>query len=189
MRFKKKIDGKTCHHFFFFKTTVNPPKRTLMSKKAIQDYYEDDVAVCYGCGRNNSNGLRVKTHWDGKEGLCRFTPQSHHTAFPGYVYGGLLASLIDCHSTGTATAAAYDAEGREPGSDPPIRFVTGTLMVRYLRPTPIGEELVLRAQVKELGEKKAVIDCGLFAGETECVHGEVIVIRAPKIMMPGKTEI
>jgi len=159
-----------------------------MTEKAIQDCYVDDVAICYGCGRNNPQGLHVKTYWDGSEGLCRFTPQSYHTAFPGFVYGGLIASLIDCHSAGTATAAAYEAEGRAPGTEPPIRFVTGTLTVRYLRPTPVDRELVLRARVRELGKQKAVITCSLFAGDEECAQGEVIVIRAPKTMMPGKQE-
>ena len=160
-----------------------------MTKEAIQDWYADEVAICYGCGRNNRHGLHVRTIWEGNEGICRFTPQPYHTAFPGFVYGGLIASLIDCHSAGTATAAAYDAEGRAPGTDPPIRFVTGTLTVRYLRPTPIDGELVLRARVRELGGKKAVIDCSLFSGDEQCAQGEVIVIRAPQSMVPGKKEV
>ena len=159
-----------------------------MSEKPIQDYYDKEAAVCHGCGNDNPNGLHIKTYWNGTEGLCRFNPEPHHMAFPGYVYGGLIACLIDCHSTGTATAAAYDAEGREPGTDPPIRYVTGTLTVRFLRPTPMGSELLIRARVRELGEKKAVIDCSLFAGDEACAQGEVIVIRAPKAMLSGKKE-
>lgn len=154
-----------------------------MTELAIQDYYADELAVCYGCGRNNPHGLQIKTYWDGTEALCRFKPLGYHTAFPGYVYGGLIASLIDCHSLGTATAAAYEAEGRQPGTDPPIRYVTGTLQVRYLRPTPIGVELLLRARIKELHEKKVVVTCSLYAGDKEYAQGEVIVIRAPKAML------
>jgi acyl-coenzyme A thioesterase PaaI-like protein len=154
-----------------------------MPTKAIQDYYAEELAVCYGCGRTNPEGLHIKTHWDGSEGVCHFKPQAYHTAYPGYVYGGLIASLIDCHSTGTATAAAYEAEGREPDTDPPIRFVTGTLTVRFVRPTPIQGELTLRARVKELGKKKAVVTCSLFACKEECAQGEVVVVRAPKTMM------
>jgi acyl-coenzyme A thioesterase PaaI-like protein len=173
---------------FWISLAVHPWRRELMPEKAIQDYYDDEAAICHGCGYNNPNGLHIKTYWDGAEGLCRFTPQPHDTAFPGYVYGGLIACLIDCHSTGAATAAAYDAEGREPGTDPHIRFVTGTLTVRFLRPTPIGSELLLRARVREFGEKKVVVDCSVFARDEECVYGEVIVIRAPKALIPGKTE-
>ena len=47
-------------------------------------------------------GLQIKSYWDGDETVTRFTPRPQHTAIPGYVYGGLIASLIDCHSTGTA---------------------------------------------------------------------------------------
>ena len=154
-----------------------------MTAKAIQDHYAEEMAVCYGCGRTNPKGLHIKTYWDGSEGVCQFKPQPHHTAYPGYVYGGLIASLIDCHCTGTATAAAYQAEGREPGTEPAIRFVTGTLTVRYVRPTPIEDELILRARVKELGKKKAIVTCSLFSGHAECAQGEVIVVRAPKTMM------
>ena len=72
----------------------------------FQDSYPDDVSHCYGCGRLNPHGLQIKSYWEGEEAVCRYRPQPYHTAIPGYVYGGLIASLIDCHSTGTASAAA-----------------------------------------------------------------------------------
>jgi len=83
-----------------------------MTLKPFQDYYPDQLAHCYGCGRLNEHGLQIKSFWDGEESVCVFQPQPYHTAIPGYVYGGLIASLIDCHSTGTASAAAYRAQGR-----------------------------------------------------------------------------
>lgn len=52
-----------------------------MSEKPIQDYYPDEVAVCYGCGRKNPDGLHVQTHWQGNEGVCHFTPKTYHPAF------------------------------------------------------------------------------------------------------------
>ena len=109
--------------------------------KAFQDFYPDPLAHCYGCGRLNAQGHQIKTIWDGDETVTRFTPQPYHTAIPGFVYGGLIASLIDCHSTGTAAAAMYRAEGREMDSQPPFRFVTGSLHVDFLKPTPLGVEL------------------------------------------------
>lgn len=148
-----------------------------MIPKAIQDFYPDETAICYGCGRNNPHGLHIRTIWDGKEGVFRYTPEAHHTAFPGVVYGGLIASLIDCHSIGTAIAAAYDAEGRSPGSLPAIAYVTGNLNVRYLAPTPAGKELMLRARVKEIQGKKAIITCSLSAENIECATAEVVAIR------------
>ena len=109
-----------------------------MTEKAIQDFYPDDLSHCYGCGRLNEHGHQLKTRWDGDETVSFFEPWPEHIAIPGYVYGGLIASLIDCHGTGTAAAAAYREAGREPGTEPPFRFVTASLGVRYLRPTPMG---------------------------------------------------
>ena len=84
-----------------------------MEAKAFQDTYPENVAHCYGCGRLNEHGLQIKSYWDGEETICHFRPRPYHTAVPGYVYGGLIASLIDCHGTGTAAAAAGRAEGRD----------------------------------------------------------------------------
>jgi pimeloyl-ACP methyl ester carboxylesterase len=72
--------------------------------KAFQDYYPEHVAHCYGCGTNNSHGHQIKTHWVGDEVVTLFTPEPYQMSVPGFAYGGLIASLIDCH--GTATAAA-----------------------------------------------------------------------------------
>ncbi|MCD6136991.1 MAG: PaaI family thioesterase [Deltaproteobacteria bacterium] len=150
-----------------------------MTEKAIQDSYPDEGAICYGCGPHNPHGLHIRTYWDGEEGICHFKPRPYHTAFPGFVYGGLIASLIDCHSIGTAIAASYEAEGRQPGTEPRITLVTGTLKVRYLHPTPIDTELVLRARVKELYKKKVIVTCSVYAKGRECAQGEVIGVRAP----------
>lgn len=156
-----------------------------MSNTPIQDTYPGDIAVCYGCGRNNGHGLHIETRWDGTAGVSRFMPQDYHTAFPGYVYGGLLASLIDCHSIGTAIAAMYAAEGRAAGTDPDITCVTANLNVDYLKPTPIGTELILRAHIKELTAKKAIVICSLVAADEETVRGQVVAVRVPSRAMMG----
>jgi acyl-coenzyme A thioesterase PaaI-like protein len=148
-----------------------------MKIEAIQDFYPDDIAICYGCGKNNDHGLHIRTFWDGKEGIFRFRPEPYHTAFPGVVYGGLIASLIDCHSIGTAIAASYQAEDRAPDTEPEIMYVTGKLTVSFVKPTPTGKELLLRAHVKELAEKKAIITCSLYVEDEICAEGEVVVVR------------
>src|SRR3989304_4344608 len=86
-----------------------------MSSKPVQDFYPEDLAWCYGCGRLTPDGYHLKTVWEGEETVTRFTPRPYHIAIPGYVNGGVLASLIDCHGTGSAAAAAYPAEGRGGG--------------------------------------------------------------------------
>jgi acyl-coenzyme A thioesterase PaaI-like protein len=151
-----------------------------MSEKAFQDYYPDHWSHCYGCGRLNEAGLQIKSYWDGDETVCLFTPRPQHTAIPGFVYGGLIASLIDCHGTGTAAAAAYQAEGRPMDSEPPIRFLTGTLNVKYLKPTPLGPPIELRGQLIEVKERKVVIEIKVSVAGTVTATGEVIAIQVPE---------
>jgi acyl-coenzyme A thioesterase PaaI-like protein len=148
--------------------------------KAFQDYYPEHLAHCYGCGCLNEHGYRIKTYWDGVESVTRFSPQPFHTAVPGIVYGGLLASLIDCHSTGTAAAAMYREEGRDMDTAPPFRFVTGSLLVRYLQPTTLGPELVIRGRVNEIKGRKVVVHSSVLVGAVMSVSGEVVAIQMPE---------
>lgn len=151
-----------------------------MTDKAFQDYYPENLAHCYGCGHLNDHGHRIKTYWEGDESVTRYTPEPYHTAIPGFVYGGLLASLVDCHSTGTAAAAMYRSEGRAMDSEPPFRFVTGSLHVDYLKPTPMGCELTLRGKVKEIRGRKVVVETTLYANGVATVRGEVVAVQMPE---------
>ena len=155
-----------------------------MTDKAFQDYYLDEFAVCYGCGRLNEHGHQIKSYWDGDETVAHFTPAPYHTAIPGFVYGGLIASLVDRHGTGTASAAAYRAAGREMGTAPALRFVTGSLQVSYLAPTPLGVELELRGKPVEVKEKKVVVDITVSANGQITAKGQVIAVRMPESMKP-----
>jgi acyl-coenzyme A thioesterase PaaI-like protein len=154
-----------------------------MMPKAFQDYYPDELSYCYGCGRLNEHGLQIKTCWDGDETVTRFQPRPYHIAIPGYVYGGLIASLIDCHATGTAAAAAYRAEGRPMDSEPPLRFVTASLHVDYLCPTPLGVPLEVRGRVKEIKGRKVVVEATLSAEGQVCARGEVVAVQMPEQML------
>ena len=147
--------------------------------KAFQDYYPESFAQCYGCGHLNDSGHQFKTYWDGEESITRYTPEPYHTAVPGYVYGGLLASLIDCHSTGTAAAALYRAEGREMDTLPALRCVTASLHVDYLKPTPLNVPLEVRGRVKEVRGRKVIIESTVYANGIATVRGEVVAIQIP----------
>ncbi len=155
---------------------------------AIQDFYPDDLSYCYGCGRLNPDGYQLKTHWEGEETVTRFTPRPEHIAIPGHVYGGLIASLIDCHGTGTAAAAAYREAGREPGTEPAFRFVTASIQVRYLKPTPMGIELEVRGRVVEIAGRKVVVSATLTADGEVCATGEVIAVEMPESMVPPTSD-
>jgi len=155
-----------------------------MSQKAFQDYYPDEWSCCYGCGRLNEHGMKLKSYWDGDESVCIHKPKAYYTAIPGYAYGGLIASLIDCHSTGTAAAAKYRAENREMDTLPPLRFLTASLHVDYLLPTPLGGALEIRGRVKEVKGRKVVVESRLIAGGQVCARGEVVAVQLPEHMMP-----
>jgi len=159
-----------------------------MDQKAFQDYYPDDLSHCYGCGKLNEQGLQIKSYWDGDESVTIFTPRPYHTAIPGYVYGGLIASLIDCHATGTAAAASYRAEGREMHTKPALRFVTASLHVDYLRPTPIGVPLEIRGSVKEIKGRKVIVSASLSAEGEICARGEVVAVQMPEHMIPSEKD-
>ena len=146
---------------------------------AFQDFYPDNVAHCYGCGRLNAQGHQIKTEWDGEETVTYFTPRPEHTAIPGFVYGGLLASLIDCHCTGTAAAAMYRAENRSLDSLPAFRFVTGSLHVDYLRPTPLGPTLEIRGRIKEIKGRKVIVEATVLANGIATARGEVVAVQMP----------
>ena len=152
-----------------------------MSIKAFQDYYPDDYSHCYGCGNKNKHGYHLKSYWDGDTTAAHFKPESYHTGgFPGYVYGGLIASLMDCHGAGSAAAAAFKAECREMGTEPPMRFVTASLKVDYLKPTPLGVELEIRGEILEVKQRKVSLDISLIANGVVCAKGHMIAVKLPE---------
>ena len=153
-----------------------------MTQKAFQDYYTEDFSHCYGCGSLNDHGLQIKSYWDGDESVAKFLPKKFHIAIPGFVYGGLIASLIDCHCVGTAAAATYKSENREMDSEPALRFVTASLTVNYLAPTPLGAELEIRGKVVEVKGKKVVVEAKVIVNDKTCATGKVIAVQMPDSM-------
>ena len=151
--------------------------------KAVQDFYPEDVAHCYGCGRLNEEGLRLRTVWEGEVTVSRFTPRPYHTAIPGYVYGGLIASLLDCHGTGGAAAAALRREGREIGDGEAPRVVTASLHVDFLKPTPLGPELEVRGTIVEVTDRKVILDGTLSADGVVTARARVVAVRMPEGML------
>lgn len=161
-----------------------------MNKQAFQDLYPEELSHCYGCGKNNHDGHQLKSYWQNidKDDLlasttiARYTPSDVFTALPGFVYGGMTASLIDCHGTGSASAMAYLSQGREMGSSPILRFVTGALNVSFLAPTPQGVELELIGRFSEVKDRKITVDITLSANGVICSKGQVIAILMPDSM-------
>jgi acyl-coenzyme A thioesterase PaaI-like protein len=160
---------------------------TTPEHTAVQDFYPDDFAHCYGCGRLNAHGYHLRTWWEGDETVTRFNPEAHHIAMPGFVYGGLLASLLDCHAMATAAAATLRRDEREIGDVPSPRFVTAMLHVDFLRPTPIGHELEIRGVVDELGERKVKVNARVVVGGETTVRATAVAVRRPEAMSTSAT--
>ncbi len=151
-----------------------------MTIKAFQDFYPDEYSHCYGCGKNNEHGYHLKSYWDGDETVTHFTPKDYHTGgVPGKVYGGLIASLLDCHGAASAYAAVCKAENREMGTEPHMRFVTASLQVDYIRPTPIDAELEIRGRIIDMNPHRVTVDLSLSAGGEVCAAGQMVAAKLP----------
>jgi acyl-coenzyme A thioesterase PaaI-like protein len=152
--------------------------------EAFQDFYPDEFAQCYGCGRLNKHGRHLRSSWDGEETVARYTPRPEEIALPGFVNGGVLAALIDCHATGTAAAVAYRAEERPMGSLPAHRFVTASLHVDFLSPTPLGPELEIRGKLVSIEGRHVVVDATISVEGRVTVRGRVLSVEIPASMDP-----
>ena len=144
-----------------------------MEEETIQDQWPEQASYCWGCGKNNTHGLQLKSYWDGDETVATFIPGEHHLAFPGVLNGGIISTIIDCHTTGTANAAAHT----EVSAPDLYMFVTGSLSVKFLKPTPLDKPITLRARVEEMSEKRIRVSCDLYSGDTITAKGETICFR------------
>ena len=143
---------------------------------AIQDRIPHNH--CYGCGPENPDGMQIKSHWDGTESLCTYQPRPEQCAGPTqFLYGGTIASLIDCHCVGTAIANYYGRDGFEVGDGPAIWCVTGNLAVSYRKPTPIDQPVVLSATIEKCSDSKALVVCTLSSDGVVTAEGKVVAIR------------
>lgn len=151
-------------------------------EKAIQDIYPDDVGWCYGCGRLNEKGMHLRTGWLGEDKtVTYYVPKEEQMAVPGFFYGGAMASLIDCHGTGSAALYVHKKNGYEIGDgNEPTRFVTANLNVEFLKPTPLGVQLKAIGRVHEIHPKRYRVETEVYADDELVAKGEVVAVVMPK---------
>ena len=156
----------------------------LLLEKAIQDVYPDDIAWCFGCGRLNKDGHHLRTGWQGDQTVTFFKPDAKYMGIPGFLYGGIMASLIDCHGTGSAALALHRKNGNEigDGSVPP-RFVTASLNVDFLKPTPQDVTLKAVGTVEEIHPKRWKVETEVYAGDILCARGTVVLAVMPSAFL------
>lgn len=142
---------------------------------ALQDLLR---VQCFGCGALNERGLKIKSRWAGDRLVCHWQPEAHHIGYPGVVYGGTVASVVDCHAIWTAMAHTCREQGHDlAAGPPPFAFVTGRLSVTYLKPMRIDTALELRAHMVEQGERKSLVACDVLQDGVVCVTAEVLAVR------------
>jgi acyl-coenzyme A thioesterase PaaI-like protein len=143
-------------------------------ERSLQERYAPKT-ICFGCGPANPDGLHIRSFpGDGDEVVAAWTPGPNREAFPGVLNGGIIGTLLDCHSNWTA---AYHLMQRQGASAPPTT-VTAEYAVRLLRPTPTNGPLHLRARVVESTAERAIVEASIEAGgrQTAVCRGTFVAV-------------
>jgi acyl-coenzyme A thioesterase PaaI-like protein len=136
-----------------------------MSEQSLQERYAPNMA-CFGCGPANERGLRIRSFPRGEEVVCEWQPETMYEAYPGMLNGGIIGTLLDCHSNWTA---AFHLMNRV-GADSPPCTVTADYSIKLLRPTPTDAPVALAARVVESTDDRAIVEATLTA------HGKVCAV-------------
>jgi acyl-coenzyme A thioesterase PaaI-like protein len=120
--------------------------------------------ACFGCGQANAKGLRLRSFAVEEGVVASFVPWPEHDNGLGFLNGGIISTVLDCHS---AAAVILEAERRDwpalPGAALP--YVTAGLDVRYLRPTPLHATSELRGHVVAADEDEMTAEVELVVDE------------------------
>ena len=133
---------------------------------------------CFGCGPANPDGLHIRSFpstADPEEVVADWSPQSRFEAFEGVLNGGIVGTLLDCHSNWTATTHLMRAAGVER----PPTTVTLDYAVRMRRPTPSTHPIHLSARVVEASEDRATVEATIEAEGvvTATCRGTFVAVR------------
>lgn len=146
----------------------------MKEEKSIQEIYAPD-SICFGCGPANNKGLKIRSFEKDGEYVMEWRAESHHEAFPGMLNGGIIGSLLDCHSNWAAAHFLMKKKG-ESRTD---CTVTASYSVKLLRPTPSDALIYLRAWVTESSEDRATVEAELVANDKVCAtcKGLFVVVK------------
>lgn len=128
----------------------------MVEERSLQEIYWPE-AICFGCGPTNDKGLRIRSFVEGDEVVAHWHPEAHHQAFPGILNGGIIGTLLDCHSNMAAWWALTDG-GRVPGTS-----VTAEFTIKLARPTPVDRPLRLVARAVEVTGRRARVEARIEA--------------------------
>jgi acyl-coenzyme A thioesterase PaaI-like protein len=110
-----------------------------------------DYQLCYACGARNTDGLHLRYRQEGEQVVTEFTPDARLQGFPGYVHGGVLATVLDETLERVSLATGQ-------------WMMTGRLEVRFRRAAPVGQRLVVAGQVVARRGRAIVAEATARAG-------------------------
>jgi acyl-coenzyme A thioesterase PaaI-like protein len=126
---------------------------------SLQDRYAP-ANRCFGCGPANTRGLRIKSFPSGGEVVCTWTPEPHHEAFDGFLNGGIIGTLFDCHLNWTGVHHLIERDGLDTAPC----TVTAEFHVFLKRPTPSRGSVLLRGRVVESSGNRLTVEGEMEAG-------------------------
>lgn len=130
--------------------TNDADRPSISDRPSIQERLYPTL-TCFGCGPGNPKGLRLHSYPDSGGVTAQFTPWPEHDNGLGYLNGGIISTVLDCHS---AAAVTFEAEqqGWTALGGAALPFVTAGLSVRFLRPSPLHDTVRLRGVVTAASE-------------------------------------
>ncbi len=143
-----------------------------MATRSLQERYAPK-GRCFGCGPANERGLQIRSFQDADGSVvATWQARPEHEAFDGFVNGGILGTLIDCHSNWTAVAALLERDG---GAVAPSS-VTADLSVRFRRPTRSDRPLRLVGRVVDLASDKVTVETSIEADGEVTARGRATFV-------------
>jgi acyl-coenzyme A thioesterase PaaI-like protein len=143
-----------------------------MDRPSLQERFAPE-GRCFGCGPANEQGLRIRSHEAGDGTVVTtWQPRPEHEAFDGYLNGGIIGTLIDCHSNWTAIATLISREHLETAPS----TVTAEYAVRFRRPTPSDRPLRLVGRAVDVQDDRVVVETSVEVDGTTTATGRATFV-------------
>ena len=143
-----------------------------MDTRSLQERFAPK-GRCFGCGPANELGLRIQSR-EADDGtvVAEWHPRPEHEAFDGFVNGGILGTLIDCHSNWTAVAALMARDG----TDVAPSSVTSEFSVRFRRPTPSDRPIRLVGRAIDIAFDRVTVETTIEVDGTTTAIGRATFV-------------
>jgi acyl-coenzyme A thioesterase PaaI-like protein len=135
----------------------------MPERLSIQESLYPDM-TCYGCGHANPEGFHLRSYRDGDVTVAEFTPRPEHDNGAGFLNGGIIATVLDCHGAAVVMSEVIERDWKDP-SGGPLPFITAGFEVKFLRPTPLGPTVNLAASALSVGETEIVVGAELIVDD------------------------